>query len=380
MKHSRLPQPNERLHALDGLRAIAVGLVFLHHTILANLGNALLKSGHPVAGKVVSSIGASGVELFFCLSGVVLLRRYLKNSAPISLFKYFTRRAVRLYPPFFVAWLLAGGVIFILTRYPTWWSTTSTLPIFDSLEFAKEVCLGIGSDSSYNWAWWSLTPEIIFYFVAPAAVFLLNGRSNVNRGVDLLLLSCCLIAEVSYYLHPSVEHGDWSAILLQYSACFSVGLVLARRGLPRRWVLPIGGIAALLFLLWLAFPRFSPHVPFALAYLILIDACIRTETSLAQFLARPAFVWLGERSYSIFLTHFSVIYLSCYVASEIYPKGTAYVLLSRGCSVIGSFLVGMIVFNVVERRFANGLTTTGQRFPWSKVPQLTEIPSGTAPA
>ena len=69
-----------RLHALDGLRAVAALIVVAYHLGWANVADALTQQGHLSWGRALAGLGASGVELFFVLSGVVLLRPYLRAS------------------------------------------------------------------------------------------------------------------------------------------------------------------------------------------------------------------------------------------------------------------------------------------------------------
>ena len=76
-----------RNHSLDGLRAVAASLVVTYH---------LFKSGSDFGPTFFQSATASGVELFFVLSGVVLGPRYIRDGRPIFTRDYFRRRAERL--------------------------------------------------------------------------------------------------------------------------------------------------------------------------------------------------------------------------------------------------------------------------------------------
>jgi peptidoglycan/LPS O-acetylase OafA/YrhL len=76
-----------RIHALDGLRAIAASLVVTHH---------LIGSGSSLAATLIQSATESGVELFFVLSGVVLGPRYIREGRPLVVRDYFRRRVERL--------------------------------------------------------------------------------------------------------------------------------------------------------------------------------------------------------------------------------------------------------------------------------------------
>ncbi|HEX7637583.1 MAG TPA: acyltransferase [Burkholderiaceae bacterium] len=349
----------ERLHALDGLRALAVGLVFMHHTVTGNIaGQALTR--HPFAQQAVGSIGSAGVELFYCLSGVVLLRRYLRAGAEFSLTDYAQRRFVRLYPPFVVAWLFAGLVIWLINANPTWWTATSMLPRFGWASFLQEAVLGVGSRTTYNWAWWSLAPEIVFYAAVPLILFGLRRCRDIDRAVAILLLAGTAFSLSCFMLAPKAGHQQTFWMFGQYLVCFCVGTFLARRSLTRleRGISLVAGTGILL--LAFANPRINLHVGYALLFMPLVDACLHGSTAASRFFGRHGFVWLGERSYSLFLTHYSVITLSCLAASAMLHRGAAYVLASRFIALPASILVACALFTWVERRFAHGLTTAGR--------------------
>ena len=115
-------QNKERMHALDGLRGFAAFFVLLHHLVISNASIAMTKQGHDAIGRLLSSIGASGVELFFCLSAVVLLRPHLRAGRPFKASEYVKRRATRLLPPFLAAWapfllfLMIGEAVLLRTE------------------------------------------------------------------------------------------------------------------------------------------------------------------------------------------------------------------------------------------------------------------------
>jgi peptidoglycan/LPS O-acetylase OafA/YrhL len=93
---SRLFLPS--IPALDGIRAIAVFLVIFYH--LSNERNL------PVVP------GPLGVLGFFVLSGFLitwLLIKEQEKSGSISLKDFYRRRALRIFPAFYVFWLLAVG-------------------------------------------------------------------------------------------------------------------------------------------------------------------------------------------------------------------------------------------------------------------------------
>lgn len=108
----QVPQPQPRVAgtrdpALDGLRGIAILLVFFFH-----YGGGL-RAPSPllrVAGYLAQG-GWVGVELFFVLSGFLITGLLL--DAPNNLSGFYTRRALRILPLYWIALLLCAGAALI---------------------------------------------------------------------------------------------------------------------------------------------------------------------------------------------------------------------------------------------------------------------------
>src|SRR5215831_19037330 len=78
--------------SLDGLRALAILGVIWHHSASA------------LPGWPITARGFLGVDLFFVISGfliVTLLLRERRRTATISLRKFYVRRFLRIFPPYY---------------------------------------------------------------------------------------------------------------------------------------------------------------------------------------------------------------------------------------------------------------------------------------
>jgi len=75
-------------------------------------------------------------------------------------------------------------------------------------------------------------------------------------------------------------------------------------------------------------------------------------------------VWLGERSYSLFLFHFTAFAAVNWAVSLISPdKDLGYFFVTRFVGISIAFLGAMLIFHFVERRFARNLVTADQFWP-----------------
>jgi peptidoglycan/LPS O-acetylase OafA/YrhL len=352
-----------RSHALDGLRATAATLIVVFHLGLANLAIEQVRSGRPSLGHFLSGFGASGVELFFALSAVVLLRPYLRDGRQMDVGAYFRRRITRLWPPFLGAWLLAGCVVAMLDAHPNWWP--SAMPGFSFGEWNSQAFIVYTGNKAYNFAWWTLSIEMTFYLLAPIVVLLLAKRPAALFVVSLV--ASAIAAQAASFVVPDDGLARLLMRFVTFSSCFMGGVVLAKFDVerPLRYALGLSGLA--IVAASVIEPRVNGHIGYGLVYMALVSEALDLGTWCSRLLSTYPMVWLGERSYSLFLTHFSVIALACWsTAWLIHGKGFAFFVISRVLAIAGSLVVACLLFESVESRFAKGLMTAGQWLPRSR--------------
>lgn len=164
-----------RIPALDGLRALAVGLVLFSH--------ANATHGFPAHdfGRAAARLGTMGVDVFFVLSGFLitsLLCRERARTQRISLRAFYLRRVLRIVPAYvcfvlFVATLAA----FARANIATWdWIAAGTY----TMNFRAQPAWELGHI-------WSLSIEEHFYLLWPPLFAYLPPRW-AGRGVLGVLL------------------------------------------------------------------------------------------------------------------------------------------------------------------------------------------------
>jgi hypothetical protein len=122
----------KHIESLDGLRGVAILLVFFFHYLPRNPHNPL---------SWIASLGWTGVDLFFVLSGFLITGILYDTRQSSNFFQvFYARRALRLFPLYFLA---VGLVLFVagLLHIPTGWKAI----LFYT--YGANILLGLG-----NWA------------------------------------------------------------------------------------------------------------------------------------------------------------------------------------------------------------------------------------
>ncbi len=359
-----IPNPAiNRLHYFDGLRAIACLLILIHHTATGAIVKIFQHYGYPALAGYFSNFTQSGVEIFFLLSGILLLRPYFKGERTFSAKKYYKRRLSRIYIPYFFAVVFGGLVIWINTSFPTWYSSILIKFTWDG--FLKQFLLFNWYGGYYNLAWWSLQIEVIFYLLIP---FILHAAYKARFWpclIGIIVVSVILQLTLNNYLpqYYSIDRVLLNPFkIVDYLPTFLMGIFLSKDSFENRtaYFFIIAGL-----LVELASIYYSPAIHLGLSFIYFgIFILIFNISRLQDILSKPILVWIGERSYSLFLVHFSVLYLTNYLISYfVEDRSLVYGILSRSLGWLFSFFISMLLFHFVERKQAKGLQTAEQFWP-----------------
>jgi peptidoglycan/LPS O-acetylase OafA/YrhL len=364
----------ERFHFLDGLRGIAAFMVVVHHAFTPNIMQFLDKHHIPYVGFFFSFFTQSGVNLFFVLSGVVLLRPYLRQQRSFKAGDYFRRRVKRIYPPYFFALLFTVFVIWFNSTFPTWYNIKGLNVQMTWQEVLKEVFIFNFDGYYYNLSWWSLQIEMLFYVLVPLVILVFPKSDRINNRKLAYIIGGTLIGSIvlqfffaAYLPHYYSNSLNWVAFsffkFADYPLCFVFGALIAARdfNLKQAWLFIAMGLVLLVCAL---FYLPAGHSAFGLIYAGVIVLAFNIR-SFKRMLSTPFMIWLGERSYSLFLVHYSAFYLVYNIVSHFTPeRNLTYGLLTRTLSVPSALFVAMLLFHFVERRQARGLLTANMFWPW----------------
>ena len=151
-----------RYHEIDLLRFLAAFVVVLFHYTFRGYAADQLSPVHYPLLENIFKYGNLGVELFFIISGyVVLMSAYNKTVR-----QFFISRVVRLYPAFWVACTITFGVMYLFgpAKGTPGWSIfidASVKKYMMNMTMLQQF-FGAGD---LDGVYWTLSYEIIFYFL-----------------------------------------------------------------------------------------------------------------------------------------------------------------------------------------------------------------------
>jgi peptidoglycan/LPS O-acetylase OafA/YrhL len=171
---------------LEGIRAIAVAIVFVSH----------VGFGHIVPGGL-------GVTIFFFLSGYLitsLLRSEAATCGKIDLWRFYVRRTLRIMPPLYLT-LLFSGLLVAVGLVPIKLDAGSVLSQIFFLANYERLW---GPHQGFPIPLWSLAVEEHFYLVFPFVFATLLMRLSGKRAATYCLVACgaTLIFRLIQGLYP----------------------------------------------------------------------------------------------------------------------------------------------------------------------------------
>lgn len=344
-----------RVLPIEGIRGLAMLLVFLAHCSLVF---------RPwTAGEWTRSlftIGQTGVDLFFVLSGYLIYSLALSHRGPWSAF--LRRRARRIYPPFLAALTIYLALDLLLPQ-PSRMVQNGGLPY---LLQCLLLLPGIFQIPPLFSVAWSLSYEALYYLLAPAFVVLfgLQRRTPAVRIALIVALGLAYTAMILAWFPaawPGLRLQPWHhwRLLLFPAGMLAAEALRAGRGLPSAFHWPAAAFAAAVlgpWLLWLvAEPAQQPYTGLAASAGIGLAAALVFTTAfpgrgpLAAFFTWKPLRWLGNISYSFYLVHGIGLH-AVLLAARPFPALPFWLLTLAAFAAASA--ISLILFVLIERRYS----------------------------
>lgn len=352
---------------LDGLRFYAFAGVFVCHALpIDDLFYRRLHLPLPwLWGSVVRS-GGAGVDLFFALSAFLitsLLLREREQTDRISLRLFYIRRALRIWPLYFL--VVALGVVFAHTGsdhgfHWFYYQRLSWYYVAGYLFFVGNwIYAAFGAAESICAPLWTVSIEEQFYLLWPVIMKRLKRRGILIAGIITFLLSTA--SQVGIVLAGAnrnyIDFGSASRF-----NSLAVGILLAI-WVPRLPTPPAGGVRLLLLaggvIAWIgsASARFADQpgpasmrsvlvrLTVSLASGAILCGCLQSRSRL---LTGNWVVQLGKISYGLYMLHFMGLVL---VLSLVHPVSRPELLGAKALAFVVTVLLAFASYRWVESPF-----------------------------
>lgn len=322
---------------IQALRAVAAYLVVIYHA------TPFINNLHPASFG--SHIGAAGVDIFFIISGFIMI--FTTEDHKISTADFCASRITRIVPLYWLA-TLCMIAISLIGFAPSGLHGWSISDLFASLFFIPNVRRD-GIPEPILSVGWTLLYEMFFYFLFGLGLLL---RNQVR---SLLLITCVFILLwaagrifnpssflLAYYMHP---------LPLEFSAGCLLGLVYTRTSWltwkhPLAIAVPLAGAAIAIIVvsdlyyrgLFLEV-REARLIVFGVPAIMIVSAALILESSGVRRISR--FIMLqGAASYAIYLFHPLILHSTFKTLSVIPLKDSSVVASIMSVTAIIAVCIG----------------------------------------
>ncbi|SEG73423.1 acyltransferase family protein [Sphingobacterium lactis] len=335
---------NKKIDSLQFIRAFAAIIVANSH-----IWNDGLLWG------IFNEFGGFGVDLFFVLSGFIMcltvkldLGSNFKNSA-----YFLNRRITRIFP------------IYLICAIPLLIFVTKAEGVQSVYYYLGNILLlpSFTNDPDYRLVLppgWTLIYEMFFYYIFSLILLFSHNRFQILNIIGGILVSMVIIVQALGIQGPQLSWANFSYIIGDSLLVnFALGIIVYYIYERYNGKININIFWALLFftiicgvsitMIYFKIPRFLANgIPAFLAIIVFVFV----KNSWFQGRLGRKLVFIGDASYSIYLTHFYFSFFKPDFLSlgKIYIKNESFLINFVGIScMIGAILGGCLFFTFVEK-------------------------------
>jgi exopolysaccharide production protein ExoZ len=357
------------LLSVQRLRGVAVLMVLVVH--IEDVSRHLL-GWAGVHSVYTRHLGYSAADMFFVISGFIMA--YITFTRPFDARSWAISRFIRIYPMY----VLFSLFVVLL------WLYDSRMTMGTGVQTWSRILVSLAglpqADLPLLFVGWTVEHEIVFYTVVfLTAHFLGRNRLFLVMG----MLSALAVGRWLLRRASGIDFWDWH-LASPYMIQFTMGVLIFRwwdRLFQLGWRIPLaaGAVFLAIGMVFAESGRINQEpmlrvLAFGCAYSGLLLAMLNLERAqrasgrVAQH--RDTLVWVGDASYSIYLTHPFVLG----AFGKIFPL-LAVSAIGQWTAVLGAaattLLVGVVTHVLLERQ----VMELGR---WLSRPKRTAAPSGSA--
>ncbi len=344
---------------IDGLRAIAIFLVFFYHA------NILLFGGETFS---FFKGGYIGVDIFFVISGYLItsiILNEIKQNNNFNLANFYERRARRILPALFFTMIFTLILGFLFLN-PNKLVELSKSIIFSEIFFSNfffwQDGLEYGSEDSFLKPFlhsWSLAVEEQFYLVFPILI-LITLKINKNLIPHLLvylLAFSFFLSNLTVLTFPSLSFYSIHARIWELAFGSLLGFIEINKNIKisnfRNYIRIPFQFLAIFLLSYSIFkfnqntlhPSFNTLAP--IICIVIFISALKKGDFITSILSNKIFVWLGLISYSLYLWHFPILSIAGSFNTENFGSLFKFFIL------FGIICVSILSYLFIEKPFRN---------------------------
>lgn len=358
----------------DGLRGIMAVWVLLGHFT----ASIFLSIPHIPANLS----NRQAVDVFIILSGFAIAALIDRSREPYGI--YIARRALRIFPVYWV-YLSASIAVTLLLPFvwqdapagamkearadilassiANFWPNIAThIPAFHSLIPDRIIPQG---EFAFLGQAWSISLEWQFYVIAPFAILaLLAARRSWSMALGLLAVLVVLVV---------VGRAMPMGFVGSYAVFFAIGIATHHLiSWQKTHQIPISTIAAVAILVVGALVLLRVRSALPISIWIAVSACVMAHVSgyrsrLSEVLTSPVALWIGERSYSVYLAHMIPLTIGMAALEKAgIEQPITHAILLLIITVLGTAVLSYFSYRWVEQpfqRFGKQLSVRAQQAP-----------------
>ena len=376
----------QRLKTLDGFRALAIMAVILYHFFSRWIFGEN-SSLYPYGNRYDHfKYGYVGVQFFFIISGFVI---FYTLEGTDGLKTFWIRRMIRLVPTMIIASLVTLVVLRLFDStplFPASHSIANLLPCITFLPPAVFAALLPGWNFDYvNGSYWSLWPEIQFYFLASTLYYFDKRHFLRNFSIVSLILiflywfvSHVRVSGSILHIHVSPATADlayrWLTVyvnLPEYLVYFSVGVFFyvayKYHSLDQKLPRPVIAGLVVFILIFLYFGvTWQKYIIYGV--LLLLFFSVIYFSRFVAWLGSPFFAEIGVASYAVYLFHENIGVMLIHD----WAGNSAFAFLVPLLFIVFICVLCIIYTHTLEKRISEGLKRfllgKGRRAPLQPVP------------
>jgi exopolysaccharide production protein ExoZ len=307
---------SNNVRPMEGLRGFAVLLVFLVHYVTLVDPWITRASATQAIAKALHTMGNTGVDLFFVLSGYLIYGSLIARPQPFG--RYMARRAERIYPTFLVVFATYVVLSFVFpaeNKIPAPWTAGASYLLKNLL-----LLPGLFPIEPLITVAWSLSYEMFYYLVIPLLIGALGlrARSRPWRCILFGALAVAILALGAPLLGSHVRLIMFIGGIVLHEALAS-GRARAPGGLAAVAALAAGLLGTLLPMAGAGGYALKVGILCASFFTLCLACFARPEAWLPRAFSWMPLRWLGNMSYSYYLVHGLALKAGFMVVAAVLP-------------------------------------------------------------